>query len=115
MCWQHREIAEAAVIQLYITLDVSLQLMLRVLRERGVPNPSAVDAGALIDETFNPEIDTGSYFADYYADRIKAMHPSSRFGVFPVAPLEADDYFFLRHGMVQVYHWLIAKRKLEPA
>jgi hypothetical protein len=34
MCWQHREIAEAAVIQLYITLDVSLQLMLRVLRER---------------------------------------------------------------------------------
>jgi hypothetical protein len=42
------------------------------------------------------------------------MHPSNRFGVFPVPPLDADDYYFLRHGMVEVYHWLIAKQRIEP-
>jgi hypothetical protein len=115
MCWQHREIAETAVIQLYIALDTSFQMVLRLLREDGTPNPTALDAGALIDEIFNPGVDTGSYFEDYYQDRIKTMHPSSRFGVFPVPPLQADDYFFLRHGMVEVYHWLITKKKLDPA
>jgi hypothetical protein len=114
MCWQHDEIAEAAVIQLYVALDVSFQMMLQILRDRGVENPSALDAGALIDSVFNPEVNSGGYFEDYYEGRIKTMHPSSRFGVFAVAPLEADDYFFLRHGMVEVYHWLITKRKLAP-
>ncbi|MCO1381794.1 hypothetical protein [Burkholderia multivorans] len=114
MCWQHREIAEAAVIQLYVALDVSFQIVLEVLRGQGVPNPSALDAGALIDEVFNPGISTGSYFEDYYAGRVKTMHPSSRFGVFAVAPLEADDYYHLRHALVEVYHWLITERKIEP-
>ncbi len=44
MCWQHDEIAEAAVIQLYIAFDVSFQMVLQVLREQGVPNPTALDA-----------------------------------------------------------------------
>jgi hypothetical protein len=114
MCWQHREIAETAVIQLYIALDASFQMILRLLREQGVPNPTALDAAAMIDEVFNPGIDTGSYFEDYYEDRIKTIHPSSRFGVFAIPPLDADDYFFLRHGMVEVYHWLITKQMLEP-
>lgn len=114
MCWRHQEIAEAAVIQLYIALEASFQAILRALREDGLPNPSALDAGAFIDKVFNPGMDTGSYFEDYYEGRIKTMHPSSRFGVFAFAPLEADDYYFLRHGMVEVYHWLITNRKLRP-
>jgi hypothetical protein len=115
MCWQHREIAEGALMQLYITLDASYQKVLRLLREKGVSNATALDAGALIDEVFNPEIDTGSYFEEFYATRIKTMHPSNRFGVFAFSPIEADDYFFLRHGMVEVYYWLITKQKLVPA
>lgn len=113
MCFQHYEISEAAVLQLYITLEVSFQLVLRLLRERGVPNRSAVDAGALIDEVINPGTDSGGYFEAYYEDRIKTTHPSSRFGVFAVVPLIADDYFFLRHAMVKVYYWLITKQILE--
>jgi hypothetical protein len=114
MCWQYREIAEAAVVQLYIALDASFWMVLRLLREQGVPNPTALDAGALIDEVFNPGVDTGSYFEDYYQNRIRTMHPSSRFGVFAIAPLDADEYFFLRAGLVEVYHWLTTKRKLKP-
>ena len=114
MCWQHYEIAEAAVIQLYVALDVSFQMILQSLQKRGVSNPSALDAGALIDEVFNPGEEGGSYFESYYPARIKTMHPSSRFGVFGVAPLEADDYYHLRHDLVEVYHWLITGRRLEP-
>jgi hypothetical protein len=114
MCWRHPEIAEAAAIQLYIALDVSFEIVLEILRGRGLANPSALDAGALIDEVFNPGIESGRYFEDYYDDRIKTLHPSSRFGVFPVPPLLADDYYFLRHGLVEVYHWLITGQKLEP-
>ena len=104
MCWQHREIAEAAVIQLYIALDASFQMVLRILRERGMSKPTASDAGALINEVFNSGIDTGGYFEDYYKVRIKTMHPSSQFGVFAIPPLEVDDYYDLREGIVEVYY-----------
>jgi len=115
MAWRHQEIAEAGQLLLYVALDVSFQLVLRVLRKRGLQNPSALDAGALIDEVFNPHLCTGSYFEDFYDARIKTMHPSSRFGIFPVAPLEADDFLFLRYGLIEVYHWLITKRVHAPA
>jgi hypothetical protein len=114
MAWAHREIAEAALLQLYVALDASFSLILRLLRGRGVANPSALDAGALIDKVFNPDVDTGGYFWEYYEDRIKTMHPSSRLGIFPVAPLTADDFFFLRQGLVEVYYWLITGRVLAP-
>jgi len=115
MAWRHQEIAEAGQLLLYVALDASFQLVLRVLRERGLQNPSALDAGALIDEVFNPHLCTGSYFEDFYDARITTMHPSSRFGIFPVAPLEADDFLFLRYGLIEVYHWLITKRVHAPA
>jgi hypothetical protein len=115
MCCQHHEIADAAALQLYVALDASFQMILRLLREQGVSNPTALDAGALIDEVFDPEIETGSYFEGYYEDRIKTMHPSSRFGVYAVPPLDHDDYLFLRYAMVEVYYWLITKQRLQPS
>jgi hypothetical protein len=115
MAWRHREIAEAGQLLLFVALDASFQLVLRVLRKRGLQNPSARDAGALIDGVFNPHLCTGSYFEDFYEARIKTLHPSSRFGIFPVAPLEADDFLFLRYGLIEVYHWLITKRVHAPA
>ena len=79
-------------------------------------NPTALDAGALIDaEVFNHRHGPGGYFGDFYEDRIKTMHPSSRFGVFPVPPLGADNYLFLRHALVEVYYWLITKQRLQPS
>jgi hypothetical protein len=77
--------------------------------------PTEIITGGLIDLVFNPYLCTGSYFEDFYDARIKTMHPSSRFGIFPVAPLEADDFLFLRYGLIEVYHWLITKRVHAPA
>jgi hypothetical protein len=113
MCWQHFEIADAAVLQLYVALEVSFQMALRHLREQGVSNPTALDAGALVDaEIFNQRHGAGNYFGDFYEDRIKTTHPSSRFGVFAAPPVSVDDYFFLRHALVEVYHWLITEQRL---
>jgi hypothetical protein len=113
MCSQHLEIAEVAVLPLYVALEASFQLVSRLLREQGVSNPTALDAGALVDaEVFNQRHGADNYFGDFYEDRIKTMHPSSRFGVFAVPPLASDDYFFLRHALVEVYHWLITKQRL---
>jgi hypothetical protein len=115
MAFTHQEIAEAGQLLLFVALDASFQLVLRVLRERGLQNPSALDAGALIDEIdgFDPHLRTIGYFEEFYETRIKTMHPSSRFGIFPVAPLEADDFLFLRYGLIGVYHWLITKRVIR--
>jgi hypothetical protein len=116
MCWRHREMEGVAVLPLYVALEASFQMMLRLLRERGVSNPTALDAGALVDaEVFNHRHGPGGYFGDFYEDRIKAMHPSSRFGVFAVPPLYADDYLFLRHALVEVYYWLINKQRLQSS
>jgi hypothetical protein len=115
MCSQHREIEGVAVLPLYVALEVSFQIVLRLLREQGVSDPTALDAGALVDaEVFNHRHGADNYFGDFYEDRIKTMHPSSRFGVFAVPPLHFDDYFFLRHALVEVYHWLITKQRLQP-
>jgi hypothetical protein len=116
MCFQHSEIKGVAVLPLYVALEASYQMMLRLLRERGVSNPTALDAGAFIDaEVFDHRNGPGGYFRDFYEDRIKTTHPSSRFGVFPVPPLSADDYFSLRHALVEVYYWLITKQRLLPS
>jgi len=78
-------------------------------------NPTALDAGALIDaEVFNHRHGPGGYFGDFYEDRIKTMHPSSRFGVFPVPPLGADNYLFLRRiggGLLLAHHQAEAPAK----
>jgi hypothetical protein len=47
-------------------------------------------------------------------ERTCVMSEASRFGVFAVPPLHFDDYFFLRHALVEVYHWLITKQRLQP-
>jgi hypothetical protein len=115
MCWQHIEIADAAALQLYVALDASFQMILRLFREQGVSNPTALDAGGLVNaEVFNQRHGPGSYFEDFYEDRIKTMHPSSRFGMFATPPVDADDYYFLRYALVEVYHWLITKQRLQP-
>ena len=41
--------------------------------------------------------------------------PEWTMGFEAVAPLEADDFLFLRYGLIEVYHWLITKRVNAPA
>lgn len=107
MLWRRHEFGEAAAMMLYVALDASFHLVLRALKEKGVGNPSADDAGAFIDQAFNPGIESGPFFTDYYEDRIKTLHPSSRYGIYPFAPLESDGFYDLRSALMSVYVFLI--------
>ena len=98
---------EEAVLALYVSMDASFSLVRRRLIEEGIQNPSAQDAAAWIDAAFNYEHDGGRYFEEFYDDRIRVTHPESRLGVFPVAPLAADDCYELYEGLREVYNLLI--------
>jgi hypothetical protein len=87
-------------------------MVLRLLREQGVSNPTALDAGALVDaEVFT--IGTEPAAISEISTRIGSKLCTHRAGLECLQPpLDADDYLFLRHALVEVYHWLIIKQKL---
>lgn len=93
-------------ISLHIAMEATLQLILRRLKET-IPNPSNKDASKFLGEAFNSNYPE-RYFEDFYEDRIKAIHPASRFGIFPDAPLEADDFYDLYDPLRAVYDYLIS-------
>jgi hypothetical protein len=106
----HSEFLEHANIALWIALDASLRLLLREMRKAGFANPSAKDAGALLDDAFDSQYASEGYFTDFYEDRIKTIHPESRFGTYPAAPLSVDDYYMLDESLRSVYEFLITGR-----
>jgi hypothetical protein len=107
MLWARVEFQVAATMALYVAMEASYQLVLRRLQSEGSRNPGALEVGQFLDTIFNPDLNAGRYFQEFYNDRIKVIHPSSRFGVFPTPPLQADDYYFLRHGLVDVFYYLL--------
>ena len=111
MLWQRREFGLSAIVALYVALEASFQIIRRILIHKGIDNPSALDAGLFIHDAFDQPDQTlpDGYFSDFYEDRIKALHPSSRFGTFAFAPLMADDFYHLCHDLVAIYPFLITE------
>ncbi len=107
MVWQHLEFAELGVISMHIAMEASFQMIRERLKCDGNPDPSALDAGVWLDSVFNPTIETGKYFANWYEVRIKTIHPSSRFGTYPYPPLATDDFYDLRSALHLVYVYLL--------
>jgi hypothetical protein len=107
----HREFGEEAQSILYVALEVAFQLTLRLLRENGSLNPSALDAGQFLFSTFPNELPGRRFFEDYYDDRIKAFHPRSRFGTFAFPPMNAGDFYGLRAGLIAMFQFLITKEQ----
>jgi len=89
-------------------MEASLRIIQRKLREAGVENPTAKHAGAFVDRAFENRFESDGYFEDFYDDRIKTVHPESRFGVYPAAPLDADDFYDLHDMLVPLYDFLIS-------
>jgi hypothetical protein len=103
----HQEFIEHACMALWVSLDASFRIVLREMKKDGYINPGAKEAGQLLDDIFDSEYDSGGYFADFYEERIKTMHPESRFGIYPAAPLEYDEYSQLEASLRTVYELLI--------
>ncbi len=105
----HREFEEEALSILYIAMEVAYQLTLRILRERGNPSPSALDAGEFLFATFPNEVAGMRFFEEFYEDRIKTFHPESRFGTFAFPPATASDAYGLRAALIAMFQYLITR------
>ena len=110
MLSRYREFTEEATIVAFIALDASFAMVCDLLRDSGVSNPTAEDAGKWLDNTFNKPLgitqDSGKYFEAFYEQRILTMHPHSRFGSCPFAPLMVDDLFQLRRELREIFAYL---------
>ena len=107
MLSRHVLFFEEAIYCLYISLEASLGLIFQRLKKEGMKQPTPLDAGRFLSEVFGQQWDGLPYFSAYYQDRIKALHPQSRFGIFPFAPLMVDDYFFLYEDLREVFVFLL--------
>jgi hypothetical protein len=111
MLYVHREFGEEAQSLLFVAMEVAFQLTLRLIRESGVENPSALDAGQFLFSTFPNELPGRRFFEDYYDDRIRTFHPHSRFGTFAFPPMLAGDFYGLRAGLITMFQFLITKEQ----
>jgi hypothetical protein len=107
MISRHHQFLEESINTLFISLEASFRLIIRILENRGVKNVTSGDAAAFIARPFNQE-PREKYFEEYYESRIMTMHPESRYGIFPHAPLWADDCYDLRDALQEVYAYLVA-------
>ena len=107
----YHEFMEEAIVSAFIAMDASFQLIVRALVKQGKKNPSAHDAALWLHEHFNEALDlprptVEKYFEQAYRQRIMTLHPSSRLGDHPYAPLMADDFSFLRRDLRQILAYL---------
>lgn len=114
MLRHHRPFAVEALFSMYVSLDASFSLVCRELRKRGVPNPSAVDAGRFLDEAEGREPEGMPYFGEFYSDRIRLMHPENRFGVTPYPPAMNGDLAHLNLALREVYRLLLLGATVDP-
>lgn len=107
----HYEFTEEASIACFIALDASFELVRRHLRGTGIAEPSALDAGDWLFKTFDEPLGVGSsgmkYFEEFYTQRVRTIHPGSRFGDTPFATVAYDDYIHLRQALPQVLSYLV--------
>lgn len=108
----HHEFVEEATIATFIALDASFELVLRHLKNCGKTNPNALDAGNWLYETFDKPLGVHGgkdfkYFEEFYEQRIQTIHPGSRYGDMPVAPISSDDQIHLRQSLPGVLAFLV--------
>jgi hypothetical protein len=108
----HYEFQEEAAIATFIALDASFELVTRHLRASGIKNPGSQQAGEWLYRTFEAPFgrsggESSKYFEEFYDQRIQTMHPGSRFGDAPYAPVMVDDRIHLRIMLPQIFGYLL--------
>jgi hypothetical protein len=111
MLASYREFWEEAIVVAFIALEVSFQMVIRELRRNGIREPTAADAAKWLHVTFNEPFghrQVERYFEDIYDQRVMTLHPNSRFGICPYAPLLHDDYILLRRSLPGIFAYLVS-------
>jgi hypothetical protein len=115
MLAMHEEFMEEATMATFIAMEASFQLVRRHLQAMGNSNPSSADAGKWVYETFDEPMGVGApegmrYFEEFYDQRIQTVHPASRFGDIPYAPVMVDDWIHLRQALPGIFAHLVLGR-----
>lgn len=92
---------------LFVSLDATFSLVLRHLRGTGNQAPSAYDAQEFIEAAFGDAPTGMRYFEEFYEDRIRMLHPESRFGTFPYPPISMSEGYQLSKALREVWKLLI--------
>jgi hypothetical protein len=112
MLSRHNEFAEEAALVCFIALEASYSLIADKLRQSGIAQPTAKDVGHWLDDTFNRPVGLNlgerAYFEELYERRVMTLHPKSRFGVSPFAPLMHDDYLETRADLREIFAYLVS-------
>lgn len=103
-----RTFVDTACLEIYVALEATLQIILNRLQLAGNQNPTNRDASNYLLTAFNEPATSERYYSEYYDDRIKAIHPNSRFGAAKFTPLYVDDLFMLYNDLLRTYEFLIA-------
>ena len=115
MAWKHSEFSEAACIHLWIALDAAFSLTLQKLRDAGNQNPTSADASAYFDNVTGDENVWEKFFEDDYENRIRVIHPDSRFGAEARPQLLADDFLELNDLLIPYFRFLATGVYRAPA
>jgi hypothetical protein len=107
MLFSFSEFTESAGMALWVSMEASFEMVKGILRSQGTERPTAQDAGDFVDNVFGNQFASEGYFPDYYEDRIKTVHPASRYGVFPGAGLAHDDVWELGIDLIHLYDFLV--------
>ncbi|WP_143137096.1 hypothetical protein [Burkholderia ubonensis] len=113
MLGQHYEFSEEAILSLYIALDASFSLVKRHLVSLGAKEPTAHDAAVWLHHHFDSPFGleapsaTEKYFESFYEERVMTMHPASRYGDMPYAPIMHDDIPHLRRSLREIFAYLL--------
>ena len=114
MAWTHGEFGDAACIYLWIALDAAHSLTLHKLRESGVQNPTSKDASTYLNSVIGFETPWEKFFEEDYENRIRAIHPDSRFGAEVRPQFLADDFYELRDLLVPYFGYLVTGVFTDP-
>lgn len=102
-----RAFFDTACLEIYVALEATLEIILERLRKSGNPNPSNRDASDYLLTASNETYRLERYYSAFYDDRIKAIHPNSRFGLARFTPLYVDDLYMLYNDLVRNFEFLI--------
>jgi len=110
MLFLHEAFLEEATVVLYISLEASYQLVKRkIQKEKGFKKITDQHFKEFFDKYDGKYSHPPGYFKEYYEDRVKTIHPKSRFGTIPIAPLLVDDFIHLQMDLIEIYKLLIAE------
>ncbi len=107
MLARHYFFIEEAAINAYISLEAALTIILRNIASVDRKSPKIADALQYIEATFPHGAGLADYFRLSYDNRIRTLHPESRFGASWAAPLMADDYLETYDELTSVYRHIL--------